>query len=294
MRHFNELHAFITVARAGSFTAAAQRLGVSKSALSQTIGHLEGRLNLRLFNRTTRSISLTPAGAQLFGETEPHFAAIQDGIDNLGNFKDTLSGSIRINTSELAANLILYPKLKPLLAQYPELHIDLVVDNRWVDIVGQGFDMGVRLGYAVHQDMIAVQISAAAKMVVVASPDYLHGKPAVADISDLLQHRLIGMRFSSDHQQTAWEFSVNNQTVAFQPQAPFSANNNLRYQAVRDGLGIAWLPEMAVKNDLDSGSLIELLGEYAIVYEPLYLYYPNRKGHLNIFKIVVDALRWRD
>lgn len=289
--NLNELYYFIQIVQAGSFAKAANKLGVTSSALSQNIKSLEKSLGLRLLNRTTRSISPTEAGEKLLAQISPHFQAIVGGLNQLDDWRNSPLGTIRINTSEVAANLLLYPKLKTLMQNYPELKLEMVVDNRWVDIVEQGFDMGVRLGYALYKDMIAVKISDPVRMAVVASPDYLCGKPPVQAIADLQAHRLIGLRLSNQHGETQWEFKQNGERITFQPEPHFSINNGLRLQAARDGLGIAWLPDIMVKEAIAKGELVKLLGEYAMEYEPLYLYYPNRQGHSRAFELVVEALR---
>ena len=166
------------------------------------------------------------------------------------------------------------------------------MDDRWADIVKEGFDMGVRLGNKVAKEMIAVPISAPLKMVLVASPDYLaqHGSPK--NIDDLQQHRLIGIKLSGEHgTEIQWEFKYKKELITFTPKSQFSTNNHLRLQAVSDGLGIAWIAHMSVADALNSGHLVELLPEYAMTYEPLYLYYPSRRGHSNVFKLIVDALK---
>lgn len=289
--NLNELYAFLQVAQAGSFTKAADKMGVTSSALSQNVKNLENQLGIRLLNRTTRSISPTDAGEKLLAAVSAHFAAIVGGIRRLDDFKGGVQGVVRINSSELAANLILYPKLMPLLAKYPDLKLDIVIENRWVDIVEQGFDMGIRLGYALQQDMIAVKISEPVKMAVVAAPAYLAAAPKLKTIEDLPAHRLIGMRLSSEHGQDAWEFRRGGETVRFTPNAHFSANNSLRHQAALDGLGVAWLPKMTVQADIEDGLLVEVLGKHAMTYEPLYLYYPNREGHSRAFELVVETLK---
>ncbi|QIW16272.1 LysR family transcriptional regulator [Pasteurellaceae bacterium RH1A] len=289
--NLNELYFFIQIVQAGSFTKAAEKLGVTTSALSQNVRSLERQLNLRLLNRTTRSISPTDAGAKLLADVAPHFYAISDGIRQLDELRDTPSGSLKINTSELAANLILYPKLAPLMQEYPHLQIELMIENRWVDIVEQGFDMGVRLGYAVQKDMVAVKISDSTRMALVASPAYLvaHGEPKTLD--DLDSHRHIGMRLTNQHSQDEWEFKTKGGKTLYKPKPQFSVNNNLRKQACLDGFGLAWLPEMAVRDELASGELVEVLKKFAYSYDPLYLYYPSRKGNSALFRLVVDRLR---
>ena len=271
---------------------AGQLLGISSSALSHSMNNLETRLNLRLFNRTTRNVSLTEAGQQLFDQLSPLYQAINQEVDALNDFLNTPSGLIRINAPVIAAEAVLYPKLKPILNQYPKIRLEIVVDDRWADIVKEGFDMGVRLGNKVAKEMIAVPISAPLKMVLVASPDYLaqHGSPK--NIDDLQQHHLIGIKLSAEHgTEMQWEFKYKKELITFTPKSQFSINNYLRLQAVSDGLGIAWIAHMSVEDALNSGHLVELLPEYTMTYEPLYLYYLSRHGHSNVFKLIVDALK---
>jgi len=275
-----------------SFVKAGQLLGISSSALSHSMKNLETRLNLRLFNRTTRNVSLTEAGQRLFDQLSPLYQAINQEVDALNDFLNTPSGLIRINAPAMAEKAVLYPKLKPILNQYPKIRLEIVVDNRWVDIVKEGFDMGVRLGNDVAKEMIAVPISAPLKMALVASPNYLaqHGSPK--NIDDLQQHRLIGAKLSAAHgTEMQWEFKDKKELMMFTPKSQFSINNHLRLQAVSDGLGIAWVPYLNVADAVQSGQLVELLSEYAMTYDPLYLYYPSRRGHSNVFKLIVDALK---
>lgn len=254
--------------------------------------NLETRLNLRLLNRTTRNVSLTEAGQQLFEQLSPLYQAINNEVDALNDFLSTPSGLIRINAPAVAAEAVLYPKLKPILNRYPKIRLEIVVDNRWADIVKEGFDMGVRLGNDVAKEMIAVPISEPLKMVLVASPDYLaqHGSPK--NIDDLQQHRLIGTKLSAAHGiEMQWKFKDKKERMTFTPKSQFSINNHLRLQAVSDGLGIAWVPYLNVADAVQSGRLVELLPEYAMTYDPLYLYYPSRRGHSNVFKLIMDALK---
>lgn len=288
MQNFNELNYFLILAQMQSFVKAGQLLGISSSALSHSMKNLETRLNLRLFNRTTRNVSLTEAGQQLL----LLYQAINHEVDALNDFLNTPSGLIRINAPAVAAEAVLYPKLKSILSQYPKIRLEIVVDNRWVDIVKEGFDMGVRLGNDVSKEMIAVPISALLRMALVASPDYLatHGTPKTID--DLHQHRLIGMRISAEHgSEMQWEFKYKKELITFEPKSQLSINNHLRLQAVSDGLGIAWIAHMIVADAIHSGQLVELLPEYAMTYDPLYLYYPSHRGHSNVFKLIVDALK---
>ncbi len=287
MQNFNELNYFLPLAQTQSFVKAGERLGVSASALSHSIKNLETQLNLRLLNRTTRNVSLTEAGQQLFEQLFPIYQAINNEVDALNDFLSTPSGLIRINAPVVAAEAVLYPKLKPILNQYPKIRLEIVVD-----IVKKGFDMGVRLGNEVAKEMIAVPISAPLKMVLVASPDYLAQYGSLKNIDDLQKHRLIGAKLSAEHgAEMQWEFKYKKELITFTPKSQFSINNHLRLQAVSDDLGITWLPHIIAADAIHSGQLVELLPEYVITYDPLYLYYPSRRGHSNVFKLIVDALR---
>lgn len=293
MHNFNELNYFIIIAEAKSFVKAAKSLGVSSSALSHSMRNLETRLNLRLFNRTTRSMSLTEAGEQLYKQLAPLYQSINDEVSALGQFLNTPSGTIRINAASLAVESIIYPKLIPLLKNYPQVKIEIVCDNNWVDIVKQGFDMGCRIGNDLPKEMIAVKISKPLTMALVASPNYLKNRMIPKCIKDLDQHQLIGFRISAQHAtELTWEFTDQGHIIKYQPSSQFAINNHLRKQAALDGLGITWMGRPNVEKQLAEGSLIELLTEFAITYEPFYIYYPSRKGHSNVFKLVLDALKY--
>ncbi|MCX8649652.1 LysR family transcriptional regulator [Gilliamella sp. B2776] len=292
MYNFNELNYFITIAQTNSFVKAAKSLHVSSSALSHSIRNLENRLDLRLFNRTTRSMSLTEAGEQLFKQIAPLFKSINDEVNALANFLDTPSGTIRINATNLAVETILYPKLRDFLIQYPQIKIEIQADNNWVDIVEQGFDMGCRIGNDLAKDMVAVKISEPLKMALVASPDYLKNTTKPKKINELDCHKLIGLKISSHHGvELSWEFNDYGNTVIYQPSSQLVLNNHLRKQAALDGLGITWVGRREVEKELAEGTLVELLTDFAITYEPFYIYYPSRKGHSNVFKLVLEALK---
>lgn len=293
MHNFNELNYFITIAQTASFVQAGKLLGVSSSALSHSMRNLESRLNLRLFNRTTRSISLTEAGEQLYKQIAPLFNSINQEVSALGDFLNTPSGTIRINAPSLAIEHIIYPKLRDFLRIYPQIRIEIQSDNSFADIVKHGFDMGCRLGDDVAKEMIAVKISRPLKMALVASPIYLKNKTLPTQIKDLDQHCLLGMRISAQHgTELPWEFIDSGKIVKYLPHSQFSTNSHLRRQAAIDGLGITWLGRVDVEHELVNGILTELLPEFAITFDPFYLYYPSRKGHSNVFKLVVDTLRY--
>ena len=293
MYNFNELNYFITIAQANSFVRAAKSLQVSPSALSHSMRNLEKRLDLRLFNRTTRSMSLTQAGEQLFKQVAPLFKSINEEVDALANFLDTPSGTIKINATSLAVEMILYPKLRDFLTQYPKIKIEIQADNNWVNIVEQGFDMGCRIGDDLAKDMVAIKISEPLKMALVASPDYLKNRTKPEQINDLDDHKLIGLKISSHHgAELSWEFNNNGNTIIYHPSSQLIINNHLRKQAALDGLGITWVGRLEVEKELAEGSLVELLADFAITFKPFYIYYPSQNGHSNVFKLVLEALKY--
>ncbi|MCO6544847.1 MAG: LysR family transcriptional regulator [Gilliamella sp.] len=293
MYNLNELNYFITVAQTSSFVKAGQRLGISSSALSHSMRNLETRLNLCLFNRNTRNVSLTEAGEQLYRKISPLFDSINQEVNALNNFINIPSGTIRINAPSIAVEHIIYPKLRDFLPRYPLIKIEIQADNSWADIVKQGFDMGCRLGGDIAKEMIAVKISPPLKMALVASPEYLIGKVIPKQIKELDEHRLIGMRISSQHgTELPWEFLQAGKMVKYHPHSQFIINNHLRKQAALDGLGITWTAQTDVEKELASGELVELLAEFAITYDSFYLYYPSRKGHSNVFKLIIDLLKY--
>ena len=296
MHNFNELYTFIQIATAGSFTLAAERLGVSKSALSHSIRNLETSLNIRLFNRNTRNISLTDAGLQLFKQIEPLFSGINAEVNALSEFHEQPKGTVRINCSDFAAQAIVYPKLRPFLVENPHINVDIFCDNNLSDIIRQGFDFGVRLGETLHEEMIAMKISPPFEMVTVASPTYLakHGTPQ--SLSELHQHALIAMRYNAEQGNVvAWEFQQSDKVAQFKPQQPHFIHsvNEALVQAALDGLGIGWLPKMSVSAAIKNGELAELFPRWAMKYEPFYLYYSSRKGNSQVFKAVIDVLKER-
>lgn len=293
MYNFNELNYFITIAQTGNFVKAGKQLGISSSAVSHSMRKLESRLNLRLFNRSTRNVSLTEAGKQLYQQISPLFNSINQEVNALNSYLDTPTGTIRINAPDFAIEHIIYPKLRDFLPKYPQIKIEIQADNSWADIVKQGFDMGCRLGNDLAKEMIAVKISAPLKMALVASPSYLVGKDQPKQITDLDNHRLVGMQIYAQHgTELTWEFIENGKIVKYQPHSQFKINSSVRKQAVLDGLGISWLGRLDVENELASGQLVELLTEFAISYDSFYIYYPSRQGHSNVFKLVVDALKY--
>lgn len=290
--NYNDLHSFLTVAREQSFTRAAAQLGVSPSALSHTMRGLEERLRLRLLTRTTRSVTLTEAGERLFNSLLPKFEEISADIEALGEMRDTPGGTVRISATDYSINTLLWPKLSPLLHEYPDVRVELVSDYRLVDIVAERYDAGVRSGNQVGENMIAVRIGPDIRMVVVGSPAYLAAHPAPVVPQDLASHCCINLRLPTHDSLMVWDFEKNGQTVKVRVdgQWVFSGSYPMR-EAALAGYGLAYLPEDMVAPQLAEGSLQMVLADWAPVYPGSHLYYPSRRHPSSAFTMVLNALR---
>lgn len=299
--NINELRTFIVVAQQGSFTKAAAKLGVSTSALSHSIRKLEEQLNIKLFNRTTRSIATTEAGEQLFQNLLPLFESIEDNLNALSTFRDTLSGKLRINGNDHAFLCVIWDKLMAFMARYPDVELELTSDLKFVDIVSGRFDAGIRLGHGLQQDMIAVKISDDMQMGVFATPDYLakHGTPKT--LEDLNAHRCISVKIPSMDGVMQWEFMPKGKKRKYDPQSVIKwqpkgrlllNNSHLVSRAVVTGQGLAWLSRDWIRGEIERGEVVEVLPEYAVHYDGYHLYYPNRRQNAPLFKALVEALRF--
>ena len=237
-RNFNDLYAFTQVVKLGNFSRAAQALGVQPSALSHRMNDLENRLNTKLLNRTTRSMSPTEAGQRLYEQISPMFGGIQEELAALGDLRGNVSGQLRINAAENPAYYLICPKVRSFLAAFPEVDVEILISNSWSDIVAQGFDFGVRPLSDVAQDMVAVPISGEQAMCVVAAPDYLarHRQPETP--SELARHRCIVPAFNAFNRLDDWEFFQNGQIHWVRVPASLTFNSTaLIKTAALDGLG---------------------------------------------------------
>ncbi|QJD93871.1 LysR family transcriptional regulator [Duganella dendranthematis] len=290
--NFNDLLAFVTVAREGSFTKAAKQLGVSQSALSHTIRGLETRLGIRLLTRTTRSVSPTEAGERLLNTAAPRFDEITQELASLNELRDKPAGTIRITAAEHAANNVLWPKLSPIMHDYPDVKIDINVDYSMTNIVSQRFDAGVRLGDQVEKDMIAVRIGPDLRMAVVATPEYFakRGKPRTPQ--DLQQHSCINLRLPTHGNLQIWEFEKNGTELNVRVDGQWVFNNTTsRLRAALAGYGLAYVPEDMVCDLVKEGTLIRVMKEWCPTFPGYHLYYPSRRQSSSAFQLVVDALR---
>lgn len=293
--NLNDLLAFLTVAEELNFTRAAARLGVTPSALSQVIRALESRLELRLFARTTRSVSLTAAGERLLALIGPAMNEIHAGLTQLSELRAKPAGRLRLTGDEYAVQSLLMPVVSRLLLDYPDIQIDITTDYGLTDIVGDRFDAGVRRGGLLAKDMIAVQIGPENPMSVVGAPSYLAAHTPPKRPQDLVSHRCINLRLPTHGELFAWTFSKSGKDYRVKVQGPIVLNN---LWAVRDaalsGLGLAYLPYEYVRPHLAAGDLVEVLENWRKTFEPYYLYYPHRRFASPAFSLLVDALRFQD
>ena len=290
----DDLRVFLLVAETGSFTKAAAQLGVSQSALSYTVRQLEERLQIKLLERTTRSVSTTTAGEQLREQITPLFAEIDEKIENLATHRGTLGGSLKITGNEHALAVALWDKFACFARAYPEVALELDSQNRFADIVAERFDAGIRLGEFVEKDMIAVRISPDLQMAAVAAPELLSRIDMPETPHDLATLPCLNLRLPTLGNTLPWEFSnpASGKTVKIQPAPGFTVNqNSLLLQAARSGVGIAWLPRDMVEEDLRSNRLHGILSDWAMRYEGYYLYYPSRRAESPIFQALIAELR---
>lgn len=290
--NFNDLLSFMVVARERSFTRAAAQLGVSQSALSHAMRNLETRLEVRLLTRTTRSVAPTEAGEQLFMRLSPYLLEIEQELTALRDTRDRPAGNIRLTAGEHAMSAVLWPVLKPFMAQYPDINVEVTVDNGLTDIVDGRFDAGVRLGEQVAKDMIAVRIAPDMRMAVVGSAEYLQrfGVPETPEQLD--QHRCINMRLPTRGGLYAWEFERDGRELRVRVDGQLILNSlPQRIDAAENGLGLAYVPEDAVQDALAESRLVRVLEAWCPAFTGYHLYYPSRRQHTTAFALLIAALR---
>ncbi|WP_165008503.1 LysR family transcriptional regulator [Neisseria yangbaofengii] len=293
--NLNDLRTFLLVAETGSFTKAAAQLGVSQSALSHAVRGLETRLGVKLLNRTTRNVSTTAAGEQLQQRLRPLFDDIDEQLNALGTFRNSLSGTLRINSTEHALSTVLWQKFQQFMHRYPDIQLELTCETRFTNIVAERFDAGIRLGDDVEKDMIAVRVSDDLRMCVAASPAYLarHGTPKTP--FELTEHQCGAMRLMTLGNLLVWEFADplnKGKVVKVQPQGQFIANQtNLLVQFDLADLGLIWIPTDSIQAQLADGRLLTVLDDWAMVYQGYHLYYPSRRADSPIFQALVKSLK---
>lgn len=292
---YNDLQAFLAVARERSFTRAAGKLGVSQSALSHTIRALEERLGVRLLTRTTRSVAPTEPGERLLRSVGPRFEEIDSELAALAELRNMPSGIIRITAAEHSARTVLWPKLEKFLPKYPDINVEVVVDNGLTDIVAGRYDAGIRLGEQVAKDMIALRIGPDLRMAVVGAPGYFRNKNLPKTPQDLTRHSCINLRLPTLGGLYAWEFEKRGRELKVRVEGQLILNNiDLRLRAALAGLGLIFLPEDMVQPYIDKGKLMRVLEDWCAPFSGYHLYYPSRRQHTLAFSTLLEALRHRN
>lgn len=293
--NLRDLNAFVTVAEEGSFTRAAARLGVSQSALSQTVRNLEERTGIRLLNRTTRNVSPTEAGQRLLSEVAPALEQIDRGFAQLGSLRERPSGTIRLSADEYAILSLLWPALERFLPLHPEIDVELVTDYGRTDLVRERFDAGVRRGKLVSKDMIALRIGPDVPMVIVGSPSCFATRKPPRRPQDLSEHGCINLRLPTHGEIFAWTFSKAGKDLRVTTEGRLVLTSVVQVrQACLAGFGLAYLPLDFVTRHIASGELVEVLADWRKTFEGYHLYYPSRRQHPPALAALIDALRYRD
>lgn len=286
-----DLSPFLALSRHKSFRRAADDLGCTPSALSHSLKALEERLDVRLFNRTTRSVALTEAGERLFSRVAPAFRDIEDALDDLNNFRGTPVGRLRINASRPSARMVLLPLVARFLEAHPRVGIEIVINNELVDMVSEGFDAGVRFGEIIAQDMIAVPIGPRQRTAIVATPDFFdkHRKPATPE--QLKSLPCIGFRFGTGRLY-AWEFERGGVELSVEVDGALVLDDqDMMVDAALAGAGIAFTFEDQVKDLVADGRLLRVLEDWCPYYSGFYLYYPSRRQMPAALRAFVDFVR---
>lgn len=289
---WGDLAVFAAVAEDMNFTRAAARLGISQSAVSHTIRRLETSVGLKLLNRTSRRVSLTNAGDKLLATVRPGLAQIESRIEELRSLGDTPRGRVRLTASKPAARTLLMPALSQIVRDYPQIQVELNLDGKLSDLAEERFDAGVRLGEFVGLDMIAVPIGPPLRMAAVAAPDYfrLRGIPEHPD--DLDAHDCLALRFHPQASAYDWEFENDNEAITKPVSGPFIfSESDICIEAARAGHGIAFVTEPEVIDDIESGHLRRVLGDWCPPFEGYHLFYPDRRQVSSALRLIIDRLK---
>jgi DNA-binding transcriptional LysR family regulator len=291
--NLKDLMAFLAVAREQSFTRAAAKLGVSQSALSQTIRGLEARLGLRLLSRTTRSVAPTEAGERLVQTLGPRFEEIDAELAALSELRDKPAGAIRITAGDHAIRSVLWPKLAKFLPGYPDIKVEITVDYGLTDIVAERYDAGVRWGEQVAKDMIALRIGPDIRFAVVAAKPYLEKRPLPETPQDLIAHTCINLRLPTYGGLYAWEFEKDGREVKVRVEGQLVFNSIFQIlDAALAGFGLAYVPEDLAQPHVAKGRLKRVLEDWCPPWPGYHLYYPSRRQSSPAFALLVDALRY--
>jgi DNA-binding transcriptional LysR family regulator len=290
--HYAELTAFMAVYETRSFRSAALRLGVTSSALSRTLGRLETRLGVRLLNRTTRSVSPTETGQMLHAKLLPAISSLEEAVDEAVAMQAEATGTVRLNLPKLAAELILMPRLAQFTAKYPRIRLDLVIDDGLTDIVSKGFDAGIRIGERLAKDMIAVRLTDAYRIAVVGSPRYFVEHEPPSTPYDLSTHACINYKWTSTNHLGRWLFDGKAGPFEVDVSGPIILNDTgLIRDAAIAGIGLACLPEAAVRAHIKAGQLKRVLEDWCKPFPGFYLYHPSRRQTPPALRALINFLQ---
>jgi DNA-binding transcriptional LysR family regulator len=293
--NINDILVFFAVARERSFTRAAAKLGMTQSALSHIIRALESRLGVRLLTRTTRSVSPTEAGERLLQNVAPRLEEIEAELSAISDLGDKPSGTVRITAVDHVVDTILWPRIAPLLPQYPDLHVEISSDYRLVDIAAERYDIGVRHGDQVEKDMIAVRLTADEPMMITASPAYFEWRPKPASLQELLKHNCINLRLASSGGLYAWELQHEGRVLEarVRGQAVFNSAYAILHAAL-SGCGLAFLPASMAGPHVREGRLVSVMPDWCPTFPGMHAYYPSRRHTSRALAVVIDAIRLKD
>ena len=287
----NDLLAFAAVARERSFTRAAAVLGMSPSALSHAMRGLEERLGVRLLARTTRSVAPTEAGERLLQSLNPALSDIEGGLEALAEWRDNPSGTVRITTFAYAARMVLVPRLPAFLLAHPDINVEVIIQDGLTDIVASGFDAGIRLGETVAKDMIAVRVGPELRTVVVGTPSYFARIPPPDTPYDLERHACIGYRLTTSGGLLPWEFEKDGKEIKIRTSGPLIVNDGeLPAAAVRAGVGLGYMMEHDVADEIASGALVQVLNDWCPPFPGFHLYHPSRRQSPPALRALIAAL----
>ncbi|MDE2449027.1 MAG: LysR family transcriptional regulator [Gammaproteobacteria bacterium] len=294
LESFNDLQAFLVIARSRSFTKAAAQLGVSPSALSHSMRGLEERLGIRLLTRTTRSVSPTEAGERLLRTVGPRFEEVEAELAALNELRQKPAGTIRITAGDHPAVTLLWPKLSKTLAKYPEVKVEISLEGGLVDIAAERFDAGVRLGEQVAKDMVSVRIGPDIRFAVVGTKPYFAKHPVPKTPQDLIAHSCINLRLRTHGGLWAWEFERNGRELKVRVDGQLIFNDIFQARdAALDGFGLAYVPEDIAQPYISKGQLMWVLQDWSPRWSGYHLYYPSRRQSSPAFALIVEALRYR-
>lgn len=292
--NLSDILAFLAVAQERSFTRAAGRLGISQSALSHTIRGLEARMGVRLLTRTTRSVSPTEAGERLMQTVGPKLEEIEAEITAVSDLGDRPIGTIRITAIDQVVDTVIWPRLAPVLKQYPNVRVEISADYRMVDIAAERYDIGVRYGDQVQQDMVAVKLTDDVAMSIVGAPEYFESHPVPLTVADLARHNCICLRLSGSGGIYAWELRDGDKNVDVRVSGQLILNGAYQMLAAAlDGYGLAFLPQDMTRPHVEAGRLRKVMEGCCPSFPALYAYYPSHRNSSRAMRLVIEAIRYK-